>query len=698
MSFAQAVGQGKDGFPSGSQRRQLSGNGHRNILRMALWMALTVPGIATAFDATYLYDANHRLVGVLNSTGNSTRYVYDDLGNLVRTDSLAPSQFAILGFSPEHGAPGTPVSIFGQGFSTTAASNTVEFNGTVAAVLSSNANQVQVTVPAGATTGPISVAVGGMQASTTDAFVVDGTGVAPSITSVSPLVGSAGATVTIAGTHLDPVAGATSVTLNGVPLVLTTATDTTLSFSTPAQLGGGRFLVTTPYGQATAAQDFFTQVPAFNSIYTVVPKRISIDGASVPASISDDNHVLELLLDGAAGDWLTLQASQLTDSFGGQVLLYDPRGIAIGGSKFLQGATPSLHLMQLPSTGTYTLVVWPDGTATFGLSLERDKVLTPNVALPVSLSVPGQSKRVMFSMAAGQSFGLGLTSLVNSKPGYGTNVTGFDANGQADEFTYCRPDSNITTCAHGFPAFAVNPVNASLSPAGWRQVVLDSEATSKSSATLKLVPDLVSQPVMGTSSTVQMPTVGQQAEQLFQGSAGDHISVSVTSATTTPSGNQVGFSLYGPDGVSVYTNSTSGAGLFSLPKLAQTGQYTLYIQPQYGLPSTFADAILKDATSMASVNGAGSPVSGTVAGQAAWVTVTAVAGQSYTVKCTSAASYVALEAYDANGFNAPGSSTGYCGSSSSNVTISAVPSSATYTIKVYSFDTTFAGTVQVTSP
>lgn len=338
----------------------------RPIGRLLSMAALLSVATSAWGAATYVYDANNRLIGVLNSTGNSTRYVYDDIGNLIRTDSIPSSQLALLGFAPEHGSPGTAVTIWGQGFSTTANANAVSFNGAAASVISATANQLQTTVPAGATTGAVSVTVGGSTTSSTNAFVVDDTGLAPAVTSVSPTMGAAGTTVTLIGTHMDPVAGATAVTLNGVPVMPTTITDTSITFATPTPFGSGRFLVTTPYGQATAGTDFTTIAPDFaSSSYTVTPGRIGVNGAAVTVKATSNENVTELLFDASSGDWLSLQASGLTGNSGAEVEVYDPRGIAIGAQNGLIPDTPSVHFLQIPANGTYTMVIWPGAATTF---------------------------------------------------------------------------------------------------------------------------------------------------------------------------------------------------------------------------------------------------------------------------------------------------------------------------------------------
>ena len=64
---------------------------------------------------------------------------------------------ASMAFSPAGGGPGTSVVILGSNFSGTTA---VRFNGTAATFTVNNAGQISATVPAGATSGPVTVVKG----------------------------------------------------------------------------------------------------------------------------------------------------------------------------------------------------------------------------------------------------------------------------------------------------------------------------------------------------------------------------------------------------------------------------------------------------------------------------------------------------------------------------------------------------------
>ena len=85
----------------------------------------------------------------------------------------------VLGISPSHGHSATIMTITGTSFSTTAADNTVTFLGAegaadnvVATVSAATTTSLTVTVPVGAMTGKIQVAVSGEMATSTDDFTV----------------------------------------------------------------------------------------------------------------------------------------------------------------------------------------------------------------------------------------------------------------------------------------------------------------------------------------------------------------------------------------------------------------------------------------------------------------------------------------------------------------------------------------------
>jgi surface protein len=111
------------------------------------------------------------------------------------TDCGSVSVPTITNFTPTSGPVGTTVTITGTNFSSTPANNTVAFNGTTAVVTASTTTSITTTVPAGATTGKISVTVAGNMATSANDFTVTTSGGAVTITA-EPLATRIGGTVT----------------------------------------------------------------------------------------------------------------------------------------------------------------------------------------------------------------------------------------------------------------------------------------------------------------------------------------------------------------------------------------------------------------------------------------------------------------------------------------------------------------------
>ena len=112
---------------------------------------------------------------VTDQSGNVATYSYDAVGNLLsisRSNLPANNGVAVLGFSPQSGPVRQTVTIQGQGFNSTPSANTVQFNGTAASVTAATSSTLTVSVPAGATTGPISVTTGGQTATSDMNFKV----------------------------------------------------------------------------------------------------------------------------------------------------------------------------------------------------------------------------------------------------------------------------------------------------------------------------------------------------------------------------------------------------------------------------------------------------------------------------------------------------------------------------------------------
>src|SRR5438876_9914622 len=134
-----------------------------NAIAVVVLCALLVPGRlqAQAPSVYYVYDELNRLIAVVDQQGDAATYTYDAVGNILRIDRFdatgLPGSVAISLFTPSAGAVGATVQVFGRGFGATIAQNSLVFNGRPTTISAAAPNRLVAIVPAGATTGPITV-------------------------------------------------------------------------------------------------------------------------------------------------------------------------------------------------------------------------------------------------------------------------------------------------------------------------------------------------------------------------------------------------------------------------------------------------------------------------------------------------------------------------------------------------------------
>jgi hypothetical protein len=116
-------------------------------------------------------------------------------------------QPTITSFTPASAGVGANITITGTKFN---GATQVKFNGVSATFTVNSATQISATVPAGATTGRITVTTTSGTATSAADFTVQST---PAITSVTPVSGAIGSTVVVTGANLN---GATAVKVNNV--------------------------------------------------------------------------------------------------------------------------------------------------------------------------------------------------------------------------------------------------------------------------------------------------------------------------------------------------------------------------------------------------------------------------------------------------------------------------------------------------
>ena len=376
----------------------------------------TVIGGAFPGPIAYSYDELGRLVGAVAGSGDAVRYNYDAVGNILGITRYAATQEALFAFTPTSGPVGTQVTIRGANFSSTASQDSVAFNSTAATISSASATQLVVSVPTGATSGPITVTSPAGSATSSTSFTVLASSSAPTITGFTPTLVNAGQTVSVTGTNFDTTPQNDRLILNasaaGMP-ASPLPTSTALSMSVPPATASGHISLSTPAGATVSAGDLYIYPPWLNPAQqpATLMQRISLNSAtSVTVPNGGSGAIGLLLFDGTEGQWIAIDTSGVSGSYFLEVA--EPNYVLLPGLG--SGCTTPCYFgsHQLPRTGTYTVVVENGGTYTLWVTTPYTAAIPTNgTGLNLNL-LPGQSARLNFNGTTGQSANVQISNNV----------------------------------------------------------------------------------------------------------------------------------------------------------------------------------------------------------------------------------------------------------------------------------------------
>ncbi|MEO5560338.1 MAG: RHS repeat-associated core domain-containing protein [Dokdonella sp.] len=190
-----------------------------------------------------------------------------------------PAALPTVTFTPTSGAVGIPVRLIGTGFSSSIAANVVKFHGTVATITAATATSLDTTVPAGATSGTVSVTVNGQTGTSAGAFTV----LVPSPPSFTftPTQGYQTNAVTLLGTGFSSTISANVVKFNGTVATVTAVTPTSLNTTVPIGATSGTVSVTASGLTGTSSSAFTVLVAP-----PLQPTAVNVPGASASASFA----------------------------------------------------------------------------------------------------------------------------------------------------------------------------------------------------------------------------------------------------------------------------------------------------------------------------------------------------------------------------------------------------------------------------
>jgi len=228
----------------------------------------------------------------------------------------------IAGLSPNNGPAGTNAVLTGSNF---LGATSVAFDVANASFTVNSATQITATVPVDATTGKITVTTPAGSASSSNFKPL------PTITSFSPMSGSAGITVTISGANFLETS---SVKFNGKGAAFVVNSSVQIAAVVPSGVTTGQIKVQTPAGTATSTGTF-TAAPVITS-FSPSSGRI---GTSVTINGNNFTGATAVSFNGTAATFVVNSSTKITATVPagattGPIAVTAPGGTAASTSNF----------------------------------------------------------------------------------------------------------------------------------------------------------------------------------------------------------------------------------------------------------------------------------------------------------------------------------------------------------------------------
>ncbi len=328
--------------------------------------------------------------------------------------------------------------------------------------------------------------------------------------------------------------------------------------ATPLQFSGTYRIILDSAGINTGSVTF--------SLYTFADATGTVtSGVARTISLSSPSQNARLTFSGAAGQRVGLSITSSTIG-AGNVTILQSSGDAVA-SLGLGPAAGYMSAVALPSSGTYTLLIDPEGIATgsitFTLYVFSDVAgaITPGTALTLTVAAPEQNAAYTFSGSAGQKVSLLVTR---------STFAGAYAH-------ILQPDG--TELAYAWFDTAGTYLDATLLPSsGTYKLVVDPQdvVTGTVNFAFYTFTDVTGAITLGTAKLVTLARPGQNAALTFTGSAGQQVSAELSASTIA--GGWV--SILAPDGSELAKNWFDNTGGFiAAAGLPVAGTYTLLVDP-----------------------------------------------------------------------------------------------------------------------
>lgn len=466
----------------------------------------------------------------------------------------------------------------------------------------------------------------------------------------TPSASPIGATVTIYGTGFSATPASNTVKFNGTTATVLTASTTILTATVPSGATTGSISVTVGANTATSAASFTVGTSPAPTITTFSPAigppgtAVTITGTNYNTTPTKNKVTFSPTY--AVVGTASATSLSVTVPIGAQS---GPIGVAT-----LNGSTLSAN----------EFFVTPAGVAAADVQF-TGRIVVGGSALTATISTANKVGLVVFDGMAGQRVNLGMTSV--SIPS--STVSFYQPNG--------------TLLWYGTYGSGGGALDSPVLPVtGTYTIVIDPASTYTGSMTLTLSAEQTGTITIGGAAVpITISRVGQNARYSFTGTAGQTVSLGMTSVTIP----QSNVSMYKPDG-SVFIAPTSintSAGALDSQVLPVTGTYAILVDPTgtYTGNMTLTLYGTPDVTGTIAIDGATVTPTLTVPGQRARYTFSGTAGQWVNLGLTAVSiSSSTVSMLKPDGTTLVSTSIGTGGGSLDPTT--ALPTTGTYTVVV----------------
>ncbi len=528
----------------------------------------------------------------------------------------------ISNISPAVGPVGTSVTITGSGFGATQGTSTVAFNSVTGAPTNWSNTSIVCPVPAGATTGPVVVTVGGT-ASNGSTFTVAETGtITGTVSRASDAAGINGALIEALQSGIVKASATSgdngSYSIAGLISGTYDVRASAARYTTQVQIGA---VVSAP--SSTSVNFSLVDVGPITNIYDELGRLVAVidPGGETVTYRYDSVGNLQSISRSSSSQLSIIEFSPDKGPIGASVTIY--------GTAFSQ--TPAENIVKFngtnatvsASTSTQISTTVPAGTTSGLITVTTPSgTATSNTPFTVGSDAPVITSFTPNIGAAGTTVNISGSNFDSTTSG---NRVAF--NGTRSIVTAATSTALTTTV----PAGATSGRISDTTPAG----------TGASSDYFFIPPppltaadvEVFSYMAIGETKTITIATANKVAMVLFDGTAGQRVCLKMTGVTISS-----GFVyIYKPDGSTLSSASVNTSGGFiDTQTLPMDGTYTILVDPSSTNTGSMTLNLYAVADVIATITPGGPPVTvtTTVSGQNALLTFDGTAAQRISLKMT----------------------------------------------------------------